>query len=195
MSFELLLKSISTRVSLNNEEQQLFISFFRSRKLKKKSFLYQEGDVQQHVAFINSGCLRSYSIDKNGTEHILQFAPAGWWIADMQSLLNNAPSNLSIDAIEDSEVFLIRQADIEDMYQGLPQMERYFRILAERSLATSQQRLIDALSLTAVERYNNFCKRYPTLIQSIPQKYVASYIGITPEFMSKMLSQPMKKSS
>jgi CRP/FNR family transcriptional regulator, anaerobic regulatory protein len=195
MSFELLLKSISTRVSLNNEQQQLFISFFRSRKLKKKSFLYQEGDVQQHVAFINSGCLRSYSIDKNGTEHILQFAPAGWWIADMQSLLNNAPSNLSIDAIEDSEVFLIRQADIEDMYQGLPQMERYFRILAERSLATSQQRLIDALSLTAVERYNNFCKRYPTLIQSIPQKYVASYIGITPEFMSKMLSQPMKKSS
>ncbi len=193
MSFELLLKSIATRVSLNEEEQQTFTSFFRVKKLKKKTFLYQEGDIQQHIAFINSGCLRSYSIDKNGTEHILQFAPAGWWIADMQSLLNNAPSNLSIDAIEDSEVFLIKQSEIEDMYQALPQLERYFRILAERSLATSQQRLIDALSLTAVERYNNFCKRYPSLIQSIPQKYVASYIGITPEFMSKMLSQPMKK--
>ncbi|MCH5690402.1 cyclic nucleotide-binding domain-containing protein [Niabella sp. W65] len=89
--------------------------------------------MQQHIAFINSGCLRSYSIDKNGTEHILQFAPAGWWIADMQSLLNNAPSNLSIDAIEDSEVFLIKQSEIEDMYQALPQLERYFRILAERS--------------------------------------------------------------
>lgn len=194
MSFELLLQSISKRVTLNEEEQNTFTSFFRAKKLKKKTFLYQEGDVQQHIAFINSGCLRSYSIDKNGTEHILQFAPAGWWIADMQSLLNNAPSNLSIDAIEDSEVFLIKQAEIEDMYQALPQLERYFRILAERSLATSQQRLIDALSLTAVERYNNFCKRYPSLIQSIPQKYVASYIGITPEFMSKMLSQPMKKS-
>ncbi|MGE9311388.1 Crp/Fnr family transcriptional regulator [Niabella sp. CJ426] len=193
MSFELLLQSISKRVTLNEEDQKTFTSFFRTKKLKKKTFLYQEGDVQQHIAFINSGCLRSYSIDKNGTEHILQFAPAGWWIADMQSLLNNAPSNLSIDAIEDSEVFLIKQSEIEDMYQALPQMERYFRILAERSLATSQQRLIDALSLTAVERYNNFCIRYPSLIQSIPQKYVASYIGITPEFMSKMLSQPMKK--
>lgn len=193
MSFELLLQSIAKRVTLDDKEQQLFTSFFRTRKLKKKAFLYQEGEVQQHVAFINSGCLRSYSIDKNGTEHILQFAPAGWWIADMQSLLNNAPSNLNIDAIEDSELFLIKQSDVEEMYQVLPQLERYFRILAERSLATSQQRLIDALSLTAAERYTNFCRRYPSLIQSIPQKYVASYIGITPEFMSKMLSQPMKK--
>src|SRR5690606_12598058 len=122
-----------------------------------------------------------------GTEHILQFAPAGWWIVDMQSLLNGTPSGLSIDAIEDSEVFLVNYSDMEAVYQGIPSMERYFRMLSERSLATFQQRLIDALSLTAAERYTNFCKRYPSLIQSIPQKYVASYIGITPEFMSKML--------
>ncbi|MCH5599763.1 Crp/Fnr family transcriptional regulator [Niabella ginsengisoli] len=193
MDYELLIQSISNRVPINDNEKKLITALLKTRKLKKKNFLHQEGDIQQHVAFVKSGCLRSYSIDKNGTEHILQFAPAGWWIADMQSFLNVTPSGISIDAIEDSEAFLLNHTDVEQMYIAVPKMERYFRILAERSLATFQQRLIDALSLTAAERYTNFCKRYPTLIQTLPQKYIASYIGITPEFMSKMLSQPMKK--
>ena len=193
MSYDLLIQSISNRISINGDETKLITALLKTRKLKKKHFLHQEGDIQQHVGFVNSGCLRSYSIDKNGTEHILQFAPAGWWIADMQSFLAVTPSVISIDAIEDSEVLLLSHTDVEEMYSAVPAMERYFRILAERSLATFQQRLIDALSLTAAERYTNFCKRYPSLIQTLPQKYIASYIGITPEFMSKMLSQPMKR--
>ena len=193
MNYELIIQSITARVALSASEIEKLTSIFKVKKLKKKTYLYQEGEIQQHVAFVNSGCLRSYSIDKNGTEHILQFAPAGWWIVDMQSLLNGTPSNLNIDAIENTEIIVIKQADIDALYDTIPALDRYFRILSERSLATFQQRLIDSLSLSAAERYGNFCQRYPTLIQTLPQKYVASYIGITPEFLSKMLSQPMKR--
>jgi len=194
MDYELLLQSISKHVSLNSNEAAILEASLKEKKLKKKYFLFKEGDNPRHIAFVNSGCLRSYSIDENGAEHILQFAPAGWWIADMKSVLYHQPATLNVDAIEDSEIILIRQSDLDDLYKAIPVLERYFRILSERSLATFQQRLIDSLSLTASERYRNFCERYPSLIQTLPQKYVASYIGITPEFLSKMLSQPMKKS-
>ncbi|MFT4094140.1 MAG: Crp/Fnr family transcriptional regulator [Niabella sp.] len=193
MNHELLIQSVSKYVQLSDHDMNRLVSFFKEKKLKKKHFLFQEGDNPQHLVFVNSGCLRSYSIDKNGAEHILQFAPSGWWIADMKSLLYNQPATLNIDAVEDSEIILIKQADLDNLYTAIPLLNRYFRILSERSLATLQQRLIDSLSLTASERYGNFCKTYPSLIQTLPQKYVASYIGITPEFLSKMLSQPMKK--
>ncbi|GAB3419197.1 Crp/Fnr family transcriptional regulator [Niabella aquatica] len=194
MNHELIIQSITDRVALSKEDIQKLSARLKYKKVKKKNFLYQEGELQQHLVFVNSGCLRSYSIDKNGAEHILQFAPSGWWIADMKSFLNGTPASLNIDAIEESEVVLLKQTDLENLYVSVPALERYFRILSERSLATFQQRLVDSLSLTAVERYSNFCERYPSLIQSLPQKYVASYIGITPEFLSKMLSQPMKRS-
>ncbi len=194
MTFDLLLQSIAEKVNLTKAEEERLVLACKLRRLKKKTFLYQEGEVQDYVVFVNGGCLRSYSIDDNGVEHILQFAPSGWWIADMQSLLNATPASFNIDAIEDSELILLKQSEINELYRTIPQLERYFRILAERALATAQQRLADALSLTAAERYSNFCQRYPSLIQTLPQKYVASYIGITPEFLSKMLNQPMKKS-
>lgn len=193
MTFDLLLQSIAKRVMLTKAEEARLVLACKYRRLRKKAFLYQEGEVHDQVVFVVSGCLRSYSIADNGAEHILQFAPAGWWIGDMQSLLNATPSNLNVDAIEDSEVVLLKQSEFEDLYRAIPALERYFRILAERALGTAQQRLVDALSLTAAQRYSNFCQRYPSLIQTLPQKYVASYIGITPEFLSKMLSQPMKK--
>lgn len=194
MAYELLLQSISERVPLTHEEAAILKPYLKEKKLKKKHFLFQEGDMAQQIAFVNNGCLRSYAIDKNGAEHILQFAPSGWWLGDMKSILYNQPATLNADAIEDSEIILVRQSDLEYLYKIIPVLERYFRILAERSLATFQQRLVDSLSLTASERYSRFCERYPSLIQTLPQKYVASYIGITPEFLSKMLSQPMKRS-
>lgn len=193
MNHELLIQSITKYIRLSDSETETLNSFFKEKKLKKKHFLFQEGENPQYVAFVNSGCLRSYSIDKNGAEHILQFAPAGWWIADMKNFLFGQPATLNIDAVEESEIILLKQSDMDQLYKAIPQLNVYFRILTERSLATFQQRLIDSLSLTASERYGNFCKTYPSLIQTLPQKYVASYIGITPEFLSKMLSQPMKK--
>jgi CRP/FNR family transcriptional regulator, anaerobic regulatory protein len=187
MHHELLLQNIGKHISLNEEEKEQVVSFFKWKKLKKKQFLLHEGDIQKQAAFVTAGCMRSYSIDKNGFEHVLQFAPPGWWIGDMRSYINQQPGILSIDAIDESDILLILKTDLDKLYPAVPKLERLFRILAENSLATYQHRLIDNLSLSAMERYNNFCRLYPSLIEYLPQKQIASYIGVTPEFLSKML--------
>ena len=187
MHHELLLQNIGKHISLNEEEKEQIVSFFKLKKLKKKQFLLHEGDTQKQAAFVTAGCLRSYSIDKNGFEHVLQFAPPGWWIGDMRSYINQQPGILSIDAIDDSDILLVLKTDLDKLYLAVPKLERLFRILSENSLATYQHRLIDNLSLSAMERYNNFCRLYPSLIEYLPQKQIASYIGVTPEFLSKML--------
>ena len=120
---------------------------------------------------------------------MLQFAPPGWWIGDIQSIITQEPGTLYIDAVEDSEVLLLFKKDLEKIYTTVPKLERFLRILAENALATYQHRLIGNLSLSAKERYENFCRLYPSLIQCLPQKQVAAYIGVTPEFLSKMLNQ------
>jgi CRP/FNR family transcriptional regulator, anaerobic regulatory protein len=193
MHYDLLLQHISKHISLDKEEEGQIIAQLKGRKLRKKQFLLQEGDVQRQRAFVTTGCLRSYSIDKNGFEHVLQFAPAGWWIGDMRSYIMQEPGILNIDAIEDSELLLLSKEAVDQLFLTIPKLERLFRILTENSLATYQQRLIDNLSLPAIERYNNFCRLYPSLIELLPQKQIASYIGVTPEFLSKMLRQQTEK--
>lgn len=193
MSTGLLLDHIARHVQLSSEEQTLLLSLVRSKKIKKKQFLFQEGEIYSTVVFVTSGLLRLYGIDKNGFEHILQFAPPGWWIGDINSFLTQKPGTLNADAIEDTEILIIQKTDLERLYATVPKIERFFRILAENALATYQHRLINNLSLPAIERYNTFCQLYPSLIQSLSQKYVASYIGVTPEFLSKMLSAAPKK--
>jgi CRP-like cAMP-binding protein len=111
----------------------------------------------------------------------------GWWIDDLYSLVTRQPGNLSIDAIEESEIIVLPRNSLDNLYNAVPRFERFFRILAENALVNYQRRLIGNLSLSARERYNNFCSQYPTLIECLPQKQVAAYIGVTPEFLSKML--------
>lgn len=188
MEYGLLLQNIAKHIRLTAEEEKYFLSRWQSKKVRRKQFLLQEGEVTKAAVFVTGGLLRMYSIDKNGFEHILQFAPPGWWIGDIKSFISQTPGTLYIDALEDSEILLLGKPDLEELYNKLPSLERFFRILAENSLATYQQRLIDNLSLPALDRYNNFCRTYPSLITRLPQKQVASYIGVTPEFLSKMLS-------
>jgi CRP-like cAMP-binding protein len=187
MAEEMILKSIAKHINLSNNEQESFLSVLKNKKIKKKQFLSQEGDISKGPVFVIKGILRSYTVDKNGFEHILQFAPPGWWMADMYSMVNQKPGQLSIDAIDDSEVLLLPKPELDKLYVSIPSLERFFRILAENSLIAYQQRIIGNLSQTAKERYNSFCKSYPSLIDCLPQKQVASYIGVTPEFLSKML--------
>lgn len=189
MNTALILENIAAHISLTHEEEAYFISFLQYRKIKKKQFLYQEGDVNKFQAFVVEGCLRSYSVDRNGFEHILQFAPPGWWIGDMRSIIAQEPGILYIDAVDNSGIILLLKTDLEKIYTAIPKFERFFRILAENALATYQHRLIGNLSLSAKERYENFCRLYPSLIQCLPQKQVAAYIGVTPEFLSKMLNR------
>jgi len=188
----LILQNIAKHISLTKEQENYFLSLLKNKKVRKKLFLSQEGDISKGPFFVTKGILRSYTVDKNGFEHVLQFAPPGWWMADMYSLITQQPGSLSIDAVEDSDVLLLPKQELDKLYNEIPAFERFFRILAENALVTFQQRLIDNLSLTAKERYENFCKRYPLLIERLPQKQVASYIGVTPEFLSKMLKSKNK---
>ncbi|MBB6131598.1 Crp/Fnr family transcriptional regulator [Mucilaginibacter lappiensis] len=193
MSFQLILNNLAKHIHLTPGEQDTFITYLQTRKVKRKQFLLTDGDICKHSAFVTAGCLRGYTVDKAGIEHVLSFAPLDWWIADMYSLLSQKPGILNIEALEDTEILLLSKANQEKLYQQIPKFEHFFRILTENSLVASQQRLIDGLSLTAEERYNIFCKRYPTLIDHLPQKQIASYIGVTPEFFSRMRSEMVRK--
>lgn len=181
-----ILDSIAKHIVLSPDEQTYFVSLLEQKKLRAKKLLLREGDVCKHSSFITTGCLRGYTVDKNGFEHVLTFAPKGWWIADMYSLLSQKPGTLTIEAMKDSELLLLSRKNQERLYDQVPKFERFFRIISENSLVAYQQRLMDNLSLTAQERYLKFCTTYPGLTDELPQKQVAAYIGVTPEFLSKM---------
>jgi len=193
MSFQLILDNVCRYIQLNETEKKYFASLLQPKTLKKKQYLLRQDQVSKHSAFVISGCLRGYSVDKNGIEHVLSFAPADWWMADMYSLISQQPGLLNIEAIEDTEMLLLSKTDQEKLYTELPKFERFFRILTEKSLVANQQRLIDRLSLTGQERYANFCNRYPTLIHQLPQKQIAAYIGVSPEFLSRLRAEIARK--
>lgn len=193
MSANLIIDSITRHVQLSADEQQHFLSLLKPKTYKRKQFVLQDGQVCKYSTFVTAGCLRGFTVDQNGFEHVLNFAPVGWWIADMYSLLTQKPGILNIEALEDTEVLLLSKTDQEKLYHEIPKFERFFRIITENSLVSFQQRLIDNLSLTAEERYHNFCRRYPTLIYTLPKKQIASYIGVTPEFFSRMQHKMLLK--
>ena len=196
MHSNLIIESITRHISLSENEQQHFLSLLQPKTYKRKQLALQEGHICKYSTFVISGCLRGYTIDNDGNEHVLSFAPVGWWIADMYSLLTHKPGIQNIAALEDTKVLLLSKSDQEKLYHQIPQFERFFRIITENSLIAYQQRVIDNVSITAEDRYHNFCRRYPTLINYLPKKQIASYIGVTPEFFSrmqhKMLIRPNK---
>lgn len=189
----LILDNIAKHIFLTSEEEKLFLSQTETRQVKAKTILQNAGQVCKDSYFVNSGLLRSFNINDNIVEHVMSFACEGWWISDMYSLLSQKPGNLFIEVLEDAEIVLLSKENQEQLYLEIPKLERFFRILTENSLVANQERLMDNLSLTAEERYEKFCKKYPTLIQKLPQKQIASYIGVTPEFFSKMKARMLKK--
>ena len=190
---ETILENIAKHVVLTKKQQDLFISKTETKQFKTKTILLSAGEVATCTYFVNSGILRSFNINDNIIEHVLHFACEGWWIGDMYSYISEKPGNLFIEVLEDAEVVIITKENQQQLYQEIPKLERFFRILAENSLVSHQERLMDNLSLTAEERFEKFCSKYPTLIQKVPQKHIASYIGVTPEFFSKMKARLLKK--
>lgn len=188
-----ILDNISKIVTLSPEEELLFLSKIEIKHYKAKTIVLQAGEVCKHSYFVNSGLLRSFTINDNIVEHVLSFACEGWWIGDMYSLLSQKPGNLFIEVLEDAEVVLLSKENQEELYHLIPKLERFFRIIVENSLVAYQERLMDNLSLSAEERFDKFCKKHPTLIQKVPQKQIASFIGVTPEFFSKMKARMLKK--
>jgi CRP/FNR family transcriptional regulator, anaerobic regulatory protein len=189
----LLLENIAKHVSLTTEEQERVLSFTEPLQFKAKTLLLKSGEVCTHSYFVTKGILRSYNMDQNGVEHVVSFACPGWWIADMYSFLSQRPGQIYIEVNEDAEVLTISKENQDKMYLEIPKMERFFRIIIENSLVANQQRIIDNMSFTAEARYDKFLKKFNDLAQSIPQKQIASYLGVTPEFFSKMKARLLKK--
>lgn len=181
---QLILANVSRYIQLDAEEKEYYLSLLTLKQLKKKEFLLKQGEVCRSDYFVTSGCLRVYTIDNEGMEHVTMFAPADWWTSDLYSFITQQPSRHFIDALEDTEVLAISNDGMEELLQKVPKFERFFRIIFQRAYVANEQRIMQNLSNTAQERYQAFKLRYPGLEQRIAQKHVAAYLGITPEFLS-----------
>lgn len=183
---EAILKNVARHISLDRKEKDYFVSLLQPEVFKRKKLYLQVGAVCRHSAYVLDGAVKSYTVDAEGREHILSFATKDWWISDLYSLISGKPAILNIQAIEDSNVLMLSRENQQLLYERVPKFERFFRILVENSLVANQQRLIDNLSSTAEDRYLRFLKKYPGISSCVPQHNIASYLGITPEFLSKI---------
>jgi CRP-like cAMP-binding protein len=187
--FELLLQSIEEKISISKEEFDFCKTLFIPKKLRKKQYLLQEGDVCRYTAFVEKGMLRTFTVDEKGSEPILQFSMEGWWIADLYSFLTEEPSMYNIEALEECELLLITKENWEVLLAKVPAFERYFRLLIQNNLIATQRRLMSSLSESAEEKYTKLINNFPGCIQRVPQHMIASYLGITPETLSRIRSQ------
>lgn len=191
--FEVFAKYLQNQIQLNDQELEMILKVCVSRRLRKNQYLLQEGDVWRYNAFITSGCLRTYSINDKLQEHIINFAIENYWIGDRDSLLNGTPSRYNIDAIEDSELLLISKDDFAVLLKSIPQFQDLVNLIIERSFAASQDRINSSISLNAEEKYATFLKKQPNIANRVPQHMVASYLGITPETLSRIRKLSLKK--
>lgn len=184
MDFELLLANISRHISLTSEEVEFFTSLLKRRSLATGQFLLREGEICKYASFVARGCLKIYYQDEEGYEHVIDFPIEEWWADDLYSLLTQTPSRSNIKAIEDTEVLQIAKTDLELLYQRVPKFERFFRILFQNAFIAQREQINLTLSATAEERYLLFLKKKPYAAARFPQKDIASYLGVTPQFLS-----------
>jgi CRP-like cAMP-binding protein len=186
MSFDLLISSVSKHISLTEEEIAFFTSLLRSKFLANGEFLLREGDICKYESFVVKGCLKTYYLDENGLEHIVDFSIEEWWADDLYSLLTQTASTSNIKAIEDTDILQIGKTDLELLYQKIPKFERFFRILFQNAYIAQRDQINLALSASAEERYILFLKKKPYAEKRFSQKDIASYLGITPQFLSTL---------
>lgn len=184
--YELFFQSFNSKVQLTPEEETQLKTYLKPKKLRKKQYLLQEGDVCKSIAFIEKGALRAYSVDDNGNEHIIQFGLEGWIISDLYSFLSGEPATYNIDAIEDSELVLINKSEHEELLQKMPKYETFTRLNVTGAYLAMQRRLTSIISSSVEERYSGFIALYPHIVQRVPQHMIASYMGLTPETLSRI---------
>lgn len=180
-----LIKHISHYLGLTEVSIDLY-KYFEVRKIRKKTSLLEQGEVCKYYYFVNRGCLRMYFIRENGTEQITQFALENWWMSDYTSLISQCPSDYSIQAVEDSEILTIDNAAFEELLAEIPRLEHYFRLMAQKALAAHQFRLKLIFDMSKEDMYLHFKSTFPDFIQRIPQYMLASFLGLTPEYLSEL---------
>ncbi|WP_234047780.1 Crp/Fnr family transcriptional regulator [Chryseobacterium paridis] len=195
MNESLILKNISQHISLSDDEAGYFISLLKERRIKKKELILKQQQSCKEISFVQSGTLRAFYVDSSGKESTIMFAVPDWWITDMHCFVNQKPAILNIEALEDSSILQLKKDDLEALYLKVPKFERFFRIMMQNAYTREQLRIIENLSLTAEERYYNFLQKYPLAVERITQKQIASYLGITPEFLSTIKTNKQKNST
>lgn len=191
--FELINKNVTRYYTFNNNELNIFNSFLKPLSLKKKSFLLQAGEVCNMEAFIVKGCMMTYLLNEEGKETVLYFSIENWWVSDISSFNEQNKSNFYIQALEDCELLYLTPQAKEELLFKAPHFERAFRLMIQKNLSVLQNRLHGIIATPAEQRYHEFLKRYPTIPQRVSQHHIASYLGVTPEFLSKIRAKKAKQ--
>lgn len=191
--FENINKYVQKSAVFNDKELARMNELLQVKRFPKKTYLLQEGEVCNFEGYINKGCVRTYFINENGFEVTLMFSVEDWWIGDITSFYEQKPSNFFIETPEECEIMLFNPVTKEMLLAEIPKFERVFRIMMQRSLSATINRLISTITKPAQEKYLDFIQRYPTIPQRVPQHYIASYLGISPEFLSKVRAKLSKK--
>ncbi|PRB03878.1 hypothetical protein CQ046_08800 [Chryseobacterium sp. MYb7] len=190
---EPLKKHIREYIDISDEKLEKYCSAFILRKIKKKDFLLKEGEICEFEGFVISGCLKVFHTHHNAAEQILYFGIENWWISDIDSFINRIPSKLNIQALEDSEVLLIPKENKEKLYTEMPEIERLMRLKFQKSIIALQRRIIDNLNKPSDERYVEFLKDYPKTAHRLTNIQIAAYLGVTPEFISRIRKKIVSK--
>lgn len=186
MSYDSLITYIEDYISINDKEIEILKSLTRIKKVRRRQFVVEQGEVCRYENYVVEGCLRCYHLDDEGQEHIVQFAVEDWWISDLQSFLTQSPAKFSVDALEPSVLIQFGHNELQELYVKIPKLERFFRLIIQNAFVASQKRIVASYSKDAGKRYIEFRNRYPNIEKRVPQYMVASYLGITPEFLSKI---------
>lgn len=191
--YEVFKKYISSKTSITDEQLEWIKSLSQLKKLRKKQYLLQEGDICKNHGFVTKGCTRTYSVDQKGIEHIISFAVENWWVSDRESLLSGNPARFNIDVIEDSEILLISKDNFELICKEIPEFNNLMNNILQKSFLALQNRIHTVISLTAEQKYLGFAEKYPGFVTRIPQSMIASYLGITAETLSRVRKISAKK--
>ncbi|WP_271782076.1 Crp/Fnr family transcriptional regulator [Aquimarina algiphila] len=189
MDQEIFFQYLSKFISLTPDEKDILIPFLKHRKYLKGQYIVQQGDICNYDSFVIKGCLRTYHVDQRGQEHVIRFAIENWWTADMGSFINKTPADYNVQCLENTDVFQFSSTTLEEIFNQIPKFESFFRLIIQNAFVASEKRIVRNFSLDARERYLAFSALYPRLDQRIPQYMIASYLGITKQYLSEIRNQ------
>ncbi len=184
-----LLEYMNQYIDLTSDEQQILQERANYRRYLKGQYIAQHGDICKYESFVLKGCIKTFYVDNDGQEHIVMFAIENWWTADLGSFITQTPADYNVQCIENTDVIQFSHQALEELFVLIPKLERFFRIIIQKAYVASEKRIIRNFSLTAKQRYLKFREQYPKIEQRVPQYMIASYLGITKEFLSKIRSE------